>query len=81
MHLANIYTGGELDEKATTKDFLAVRYEEIRQVTHNLKHRNLDAIISVGYRAQSFFKKDIVNKLLVDLPAKIHTSIVVLKTK
>ncbi len=53
MHLANIYTDGELDEKATTKDFLAVRHEGARQVARKLKHYNLDAIISVGYRVQS----------------------------
>lgn len=53
MHLTNIYTDGELDENATTKDFLAVRHEGARQVTRKLKHYNLDAIISVGYRVQS----------------------------
>ncbi len=78
MHLTNIYTDGELDEKATTKDFLAVQHEGARQVTRKLKHYNLDAIISVGYRVQSFFKKGIVNKLLVYLWAKIQTRIVVL---
>jgi hypothetical protein len=53
MHLKNIYQEGELDEKATTKDFLVVRQEGTRQVNRNLKHYNLDAIISVGYRVQS----------------------------
>lgn len=53
MHLKNIYVAGELDEAATAKDFLAVRQEGTRQVRRRLKHYNLDAIISVGYRVSS----------------------------
>ncbi|WP_439134743.1 RhuM family protein [Pseudomaricurvus sp.] len=53
MHLRNIYKDGELDEPATAKDFLVVRQEGKRQVRRNLKHYNLDAIISVGYRVNS----------------------------
>lgn len=53
MHLKNIYAEGELDQNATTKDFLVVRQEGERQVKRSLKHYNLDAIISVGYRVQS----------------------------
>ena len=53
MHLRNIYQDGELEEPATTKDFLAVRQEGKRQVKRQLKHYNLDAIISVGYRVNS----------------------------
>lgn len=53
MHLTNIYGEGELDEISTTKDFLVVRQEGKRQVNRKLKHYNLDAIISVGYRVQS----------------------------
>ncbi|EPJ88291.1 virulence RhuM family protein [Pseudomonas sp. CFII68] len=53
MHLKNIFSEGELDQNATTKDFLVVRQEGTRQVKRNLKHYNLDAIISVGYRVQS----------------------------
>lgn len=53
MHLKNIFNEGELDQKATNKDFLVVRQEGTRQVKRNLKHYNLDAIISVGYRVQS----------------------------
>jgi|GEM_PF-2390652 len=52
-HLKNIFRDAELDEAATTKDFLAVRTEGKRQVERNLKHYNLDAIISVGYRVSS----------------------------
>jgi len=53
MHLKNIYQENELEQIATTKDFLVVRQEGNRQVKRNLKHYNLDAIISVGYRVQS----------------------------
>lgn len=53
MHLKNIYTEGELDQTLTTKDFLVVRQEGSRKVSRHLKHYNLDAIISVGYRVQS----------------------------
>lgn len=53
MHLKRIYAGGELEEPATAKDFLAVRTEGGRQVQRRLKHYNLDAIISVGYRVNS----------------------------
>lgn len=53
MHLKNIFTDGELDELATAKDFLAVQIEGQRQVQRNLKHYNLDAIISIGYRVNT----------------------------
>lgn len=53
MHLKKIFAEGELDEAATAKDFLAVRQEGTRQVKRRLKHYNLDAIISVGYRVSS----------------------------
>jgi prophage maintenance system killer protein len=53
MHLKNVFRDAELDESATTKDFLAVRTEGTRQVERKLKHYNLDAIISVGYRVSS----------------------------
>ncbi|MDE2663486.1 MAG: virulence protein RhuM/Fic/DOC family protein [Gemmatimonadota bacterium] len=53
MHLRNVFSSGELKAERTTKDFLAVRTEGKRQVRRNLKHYNLDAIISVGYRVNS----------------------------
>jgi len=53
MHLKNVYGEGELVETGTTKDFLAVRTEGRRRVRRKLKHYNLDAIISVGYRVNS----------------------------
>jgi hypothetical protein len=53
MHLRNIFKDGELVEAVTAKDFLAVRTEGKRQVQRRLKHYNLDAVISVGYRVNS----------------------------
>ena len=53
MHLRNIFTSGELEAEATTKEFLAVRTEGRRRVRRRLKHYNLDAIISVGYRVNT----------------------------
>lgn len=53
MHLQNIFKDDELEESATTKEFLVVRQEGKRQVRRRIKHYNLDAIISVGYRVSS----------------------------
>lgn len=53
MHLKNIYSDEELQESATAKEILVVQIEGKRQVRRLLKHYNLDAIISVGYRVNS----------------------------
>ena len=53
IHLKNIFEEGELDVKATIKDFLIVRLEGKREVNRNIEYYNLDAIISVGYRIKS----------------------------
>jgi hypothetical protein len=53
IHLKNIFDEGELDEKATCKDFLQVKIEGKRQVERKQHFYNLDAIISVGYRVKS----------------------------
>ncbi len=53
LHLKNIFADNELDEQATAEDFSVVRQEGKRQVRRKLKHYNLDAIISVGYRVNS----------------------------
>ena len=52
-HLRNIFASGEVETEATTKDFLIVRTEGKRKVRRRLKHYNLDAIISVGYRVNT----------------------------
>ncbi|NLY16538.1 MAG: virulence protein RhuM/Fic/DOC family protein [Gammaproteobacteria bacterium] len=53
LHLKNIFSEGELEEDRTTEDFSVVRQEGNRQVRRRIKHYNLDAIISVGYRVSS----------------------------
>ena len=53
LHLKNIYADKELEQPATTEDFSVVRIEGSREVVRRLKHYNLDAIISVGYRVNS----------------------------
>ena len=53
LHLKNIYAEAELEEKATTEDYSVVRAEGKRQVTRQIKHYNLDAVLSVGYRVKS----------------------------
>ncbi len=53
LHLKNIFSDEELSEKATTEDFSLVQTEGRRRVRRRVKHYNLDAIISVGYRVNS----------------------------
>ena len=53
LHLKNIFADKELDASVTTEDFSVVRKEGQRQVKRRLKHYNLYAIISVGYRVSS----------------------------
>lgn len=53
LHLKNIYKEKELEENSTTEDFSVVRQEGNRQVKRNIKHYNLDAVISLGYRVNS----------------------------
>jgi prophage maintenance system killer protein len=53
LHLKNIFSDNELNEAATTEDSSVVRQEGTRQVTRTVKHYNLDAIISLGYRVSS----------------------------
>lgn len=53
LHLKNIYKEKELAENSTVDDFSVVRQEGNRSIKRNIKHYNLDAIISVGYRVSS----------------------------
>lgn len=52
-HLKRIFTEGELDQQATSKENLLVQNENGREVTRKVKVYNLDAVISVGYRVNS----------------------------
>ena len=53
-HLRNIFESGELVEGATIRNFRIVRIEGGREVRREIVHYNLDAIISVGYRVNSY---------------------------
>ena len=53
LHLQNIYAEQELQLDATHKQYLLVRQEGKRQVSRNVDHYNLDAVLSVGYRVKS----------------------------
>lgn len=53
-HLRNIFESKELDRAATSKEILLVRNEGAREVSRGIEYYNLDAIIAVGYRVNSF---------------------------
>jgi len=53
LHLKNIYDEHEIDQISTAEDFSVVRKEGNRYVNRTIKHYNLDAILSVGYRVSS----------------------------
>lgn len=53
-HLANIYESGELDKTATVSILETVQIEGGREVRRKLEYHNLDAIIAVGYRVNSY---------------------------
>jgi hypothetical protein len=53
LHLKAILAEGELSEAATCKDYLQVRAEGGREVSRNLRHYRLEAILAVGYRVRS----------------------------
>jgi prophage maintenance system killer protein len=53
LHIKNIFADNELAEASTTEIFSVVQKEGNRNVTRQIKHYNLDVIISVGYRVSS----------------------------
>jgi len=53
-HLKKIYAEGELQMDSTVRNFRTVQAEGSRQVERDLEFYNLDAIISVGYRVNSY---------------------------
>lgn len=69
LHLKNIYDEHEIDQLSTAEDFSIVRKEGNRYVNRTIKHYNLDAILSVGYRvssAQATKFRQWANKVLKD---------------
>ncbi|MGY4384943.1 hypothetical protein ACVWYN_001979 [Pedobacter sp. UYP24] len=53
-HLKEIYRTGELEEDSTTRKIRVVQKEGNRDVSRELDFYNLDAVIAVGYRVNSF---------------------------
>jgi hypothetical protein len=52
-HLKGIYADGELPTEGTIRKFRIVRREGSRDVTRDIEHYNLEAILAVGYRVRS----------------------------
>ncbi|MEB0772598.1 virulence RhuM family protein [Citrobacter portucalensis] len=52
-HLINIFSEGELAQNSTIRKFRIVRQEGKRQVSREIDHYNLEAILAVGYRVRS----------------------------
>lgn len=53
-HLKEIYQSGELHLDATTRKIRVVQIEGVREVSREVDFYNLDAIIAVGYRVNSY---------------------------
>ena len=53
LHLKAIFAEAELEEAATCKDYLQVRSEGHREVSRNLRHYHLEAILAIGFRVRS----------------------------
>lgn len=52
-HLQDLFKSNEITEDSTARKFRVVQTEGNRQVTRDILHYNLEAIISVGYRVNS----------------------------
>lgn len=52
-HLKDLFKTKEITEESTTRKFRVVQEEGNRQVTREILHYNLEAIISVGYKVNS----------------------------
>lgn len=53
-HIVNIYESGELIKSSTIRNFRIVQIEGDREVARNVNYYNLDVIIAVGYRVNSY---------------------------
>ena len=52
-HIQHIYEDGELDAKATVRNFRTVQMEGTREVSRERVYYNLDMILAIGYRVRS----------------------------
>lgn len=53
QHLKKIYEDSELEPEATIKKYLIVQKEGLREVSRNVDHYNLQAIIAVGFKVNN----------------------------
>lgn len=53
LHLRNVYSEGELEEKSTIEESSIVQKEGGRTINRTIRLYNLDAVISIGYRINS----------------------------
>ena len=53
LHFKAVFAEGELDEAATCKNYLQLRFEGGREVSRKLRHYRLEAILAVGFRGRS----------------------------
>lgn len=53
QHLKKIFDDAELQEEATIKNFLIVQKEGSRNVSREIKHYNLQAVIAVGFKVDN----------------------------
>lgn len=53
-HIRNIFESGELEENSTVAFFATVQDEGSRKVERDVAYYNLDMIVSVGYRVNSY---------------------------
>ena len=53
-HLQNIFQTGELEQVSTIRNFRIVQREGNRDVTREIDFYNLDVVIAVGYRVNSY---------------------------
>lgn len=52
-HLKGLISAEEIDPQATIRKFRIVRMEGEREVSRDIEHYNLDAILAIGYRVRS----------------------------
>jgi len=52
-HIQKVFSDNELQEDSTIRNFRIVQTEGLRQVEHNIKHYNLQMIISVGFKVNN----------------------------
>src|SRR5574344_2324147 len=53
QHLKRIFSDNELESEATIKKYLIVQTEGNRQVSREVEHYNLHAIIAVGFKIEN----------------------------